>query len=111
MPPGPRPEPLGLEDRVWLQRMSYIQILGGEGAETVLPLSQVTCAVVCSRGRAGQSGVDIPHIAAPGERLGSAGSPAPTLPHSVSDSCRDLAGRPKHSQKQTLEVQRCDYFP
>lgn len=79
---------------------------GRPGGDMALPLSPVTRAAFCSWGPAGQSGLDIPHIAAPGERLGSTVSPATTLPHSVSGSRRDLASGPKHRRKQTLEKYR-----
>lgn len=49
------------------------------------PLPSHMCCLL-QPGWSGQSGMDIPHIAVPRERLDSAGSPAPTLPYSVSGS-------------------------
>lgn len=88
LPPRRRPGSPGWGGAwAWLGTKCCVYILGGEarwGRCAALLPSHMRClyaARVVSR-----SGMDIPHIAALGEKLASAGSPAPTLPHAVSGS-------------------------
>lgn len=85
-------------------------VRGGQVGTVLLPSPQSHPLPSHERARppaARWPGLDIPHIAAPGEGWAQQGhQPPPTFPYSVSGSSRDLAQGSKQMETDARKVQR-----